>query len=67
MPFLLLFGLYEKVALSAKIFCKYCEQKKVQQSKEAQSASEEEWKQVTKFTVMLARVAKQLDKLAAVN
>ena len=33
MPFLLfLLGLYEKVAPSAKIFCKYCEQKKVQVS-----------------------------------
>ena len=45
--FSFLFELYEKIVLSAKITYKYCEQKKAQDSKEAQSISEEEWKQAT--------------------
>ena len=67
MSFLFLFGLYGKVALSSKIFCKCCEQKKAQESEETQSISEEEWKQATKFTVMLAKVAKLLDESADVE
>ena len=35
---------------------------KAQDSKEAQSISKEEWKQATKFTVMLGKVAKLLDE-----
>ena len=62
-----MFGLYEKVPLSAKISCKYCEQIKAQDSKEAESISEEEWKQATKFSVMFSEVAKLLDKSADVE
>ena len=40
---------------------------KAQNSKEAQSISKEKWKQATKFTVMLGKVAKLLDKSADVE
>ena len=40
---------------------------KAQDSKEAQSISKDKWKQATKFTVMLGKVAKLLDKSADVE
>ena len=48
-------------------FYKYCKQKKAQDCKKGQSISEEGWKQVTEFTVMLTKVAKLLNESADVE